>query len=280
MGPAPLPAIMVAPNGARRTKADHPALPVGIAEIVETARACFAAGAGGIHAHVRKSDGTHALDAGLYRELIAELAATVPEMMVQITTEAVGRYSPAQQRAVVRDVVPAAVSVALREMIPGTETQAAARFYHWAAEAEIAVQHILYDPEDVWRLAGLIAEKVVPASGLTLLFVLGRYAKNQESDPGDLPPFLAALKEMQSPADWAVCAFGRAETICLAEALKCGGKARVGFENSLWNGDGVLARDNAERVGEIAAVFDRIARLAPLKTGISSIPKTSNRAPG
>ena len=33
----PLPRIMVAPNGARLTKDEHPALPVTIAESVETA---------------------------------------------------------------------------------------------------------------------------------------------------------------------------------------------------------------------------------------------------
>ena len=51
-----LPKIMVAPNGARLGKADHPALPVTIAEIVACAAACWHAGAGGIHAHVRDAD--------------------------------------------------------------------------------------------------------------------------------------------------------------------------------------------------------------------------------
>ena len=114
----PLPTIMVAPNGARRTKADHPALPVTIAETVETACACFAAGAGGIHAHLRDADQNHVLDAGLYSELIAEIGRAVPDMAVQITTEAVGRYTPEEQRAVVQAVMPNTVSVALREMVP------------------------------------------------------------------------------------------------------------------------------------------------------------------
>ncbi|MEZ5840413.1 MAG: 3-keto-5-aminohexanoate cleavage protein [Hyphomicrobiales bacterium] len=39
-----LPAIVVAPNGARKTHADHPAVPVTIPEIVATAAACFKAG--------------------------------------------------------------------------------------------------------------------------------------------------------------------------------------------------------------------------------------------
>ncbi|MEC7495261.1 MAG: 3-keto-5-aminohexanoate cleavage protein, partial [Pseudomonadota bacterium] len=37
--PKDLPRLMVAPNGARRTKADHPAIPVTIQETVETALA-------------------------------------------------------------------------------------------------------------------------------------------------------------------------------------------------------------------------------------------------
>ena len=45
---AALPEIMVAPNGARRTTADHPALPVTIPQTVATAKACFEAGAGAL----------------------------------------------------------------------------------------------------------------------------------------------------------------------------------------------------------------------------------------
>ena len=94
-----LPCVMVAPNGARRGKADHPALPVTIPEIVACAVDCQAAGADGIHAHVRDAEGAHVLDAGLYAELIAALAQATPGLAVQITTEAVGRYSAAAQRA-------------------------------------------------------------------------------------------------------------------------------------------------------------------------------------
>lgn len=252
-----LPQIMVAPNGARRTKADHPALPVTIPQTVETAKACFAAGAGGIHAHVRDAEQAHVLDAGLYGELVAELARDVPGMAVQITTEAVGRYTPEEQRAVVRAVMPKMVSVALREMIPDGDTKEAARFYQWAHEAQIAVQHILYSPDEVSSLEEFVANGVIPGSDLQCLFVLGRYAKDQESDPLVLLPFLDTLKMSNLTADWAVCAFGRGETAGLQAAFSAGGKARVGFENSLWNADGTVAGDNAERVRAIAALQSR-----------------------
>ncbi len=249
---------MVAPNGARRGNADHPAIPVTIPETVAAAKACHAAGAGGIHAHVRDETGVHVLDAGLYRELIAELERTVPQMMVQITTEAVGRYTPQAQRQLVEDVAPAAVSVALREMLPDEgEAKPAREFYHQTAAAGIAVQHILYEPQEVTGLFRQVDQGVVPAGDIQLLFVLGRYTAGQQSQVSDLDPFLAALAKesgRDGVHDWSLCAFGSNETDCLTEAIRRGGKARIGFENNLHKRDGSLAADNAERVRELMGV--------------------------
>ncbi|EFO32161.1 aminotransferase class-III [Roseibium sp. TrichSKD4] len=249
----PLPQIMVAPNGARRTKADHPQLPITSAETVVVAKACFQAGAGAIHAHVRDENGKHVLDAALYRQLLSDLRAAVPDMYLQITTEAVGHYSPEEQRQLVRDVVPGAVSIAVREMVPDENSAEAAGFYDWALGEEIAVQHILYSPDDVHRFFALTEEGVIPGNAHQVLFVLGRYATNQESAPEDLAPFLDAMRQ-KNPSlalDWAVCAFGHRETDCLAHAIDQGGKARIGFENGLWNSDGALAKDNADRVRDL-----------------------------
>lgn len=245
---ATLPDIMLAPNGARLGKADHPALPVTVAETVAAARAACEAGAQALHAHVRDTEGRHVLDAGLYRELIAEMSRAVPAMPVQITTEAVGRYTPDEQRQVVRDVIPEGVSVALREMWPlaGPDMQAA-RFYAWADEAGIAVQHILYAPEDVSRLLALSSAGDVPKP-LQMLFVLGRYATPSEGRPDDLQGFLDAAAGMPEGSEWAVCAFGQPEQACLLAAARRGGRMRIGFENNLLRPDGSPARDNAEQV--------------------------------
>jgi uncharacterized protein (DUF849 family) len=82
--------IMVAPNGARKTRSDHSSLPVSIEDTVSEAALCRAVGASALHAHVRGANDEHVLDAGLYRELIAAMAQRVPGMLVQITSEAVG----------------------------------------------------------------------------------------------------------------------------------------------------------------------------------------------
>jgi 3-keto-5-aminohexanoate cleavage enzyme len=249
-----LPRIMVAPNGARRGKSDHPEVPVTIAEIVATAHACHAAGAGALHAHIRDAGGGHILDAGLYRELLAEMTRTVPEMPVQITTEAAGRYTPVQQRALLAELKPEGVSIALAEMLADGDRTAARTCYHALTEADIAVQHILYSADDLTDLVREINAGTISASGLQLLFVLGRYTADQSSNPDMLTPFLHQMAANGLIADWAVCAFGIGETACLAEAFAKGGKARVGFENNLLMADGSLAADNAARVAEIAAL--------------------------
>ncbi|MCW3780655.1 3-keto-5-aminohexanoate cleavage protein [Defluviimonas salinarum] len=248
-----LPRIMVAPNGARLTKTDHPALPMTIPEITATARACQAAGAGGLHAHVRDAEGAHVLDAGLYAELLAELAREAPGLYVQITTEAVGRYSPAEQRALVETLRPAAVSIALREITAEEDGRITARFFAACAEAGTEVQHILYDAADTEHLARLVAKGTIPAANLAVLHVLGRYTAGQVSSPADLDPPLAAQEAAGLAPDWAVCAFGAAETDCLLAALRKGGKARIGFENNRLNRDRSIAADNAERVRDLVA---------------------------
>lgn len=52
-------AIIVAPNGARKTKQDHASLPMTTEELITEARACQSAGAAMIHLHARDGHGKH-----------------------------------------------------------------------------------------------------------------------------------------------------------------------------------------------------------------------------
>lgn len=259
-----LPRLMLAPTGARLTKKDHPGLPMTIPEIVATAVACHEAGAAGLHAHIRDSNGEHTLDAGLYGELLAELARAAPGLYVQITSDAAGRFTPAAQRALVETLRPAAVSIALREIAAEEDASVTARFFAFCTEARIDVQHILYDAADMSRLAHLVANGTIPRENLAVLHVLGRYTTGQVSDLADLDPPLSVQFASGLAPDWAVCAFGAAEFDCLLAALKAGGKARVGFENNRQNRDGTVAASNAERVRDlIAAARDAGLPLLP-----------------
>ncbi len=253
---------MVAPNGARRGKADHDSLPITLEETVATAVACQKAGADGLHLHVRDKEGKHSLDTGLYREAIATLEQAVPDLFLQVTSESAGRYSAAAQRAMIRDLRPRSVSVALREMLrTRTETPNARAFYAWAQGEGIDVQHIVYSARELKWLQECIDQGVVPGTHHQLQLVLGSYAGSVLPRPHDLESYMVPLDARRADLtfDWMVCAFGSAETGCLAHAATLGGKVRVGFENSLWNADGSLARDNAERVAEVRAVLDETA---------------------
>lgn len=251
----PLPKIMIAPNGARKTKADHSQLPITIPEIISTARECWQAGANGIHIHVRDEQGAHTLDPGLYKEALAELERHVPKLQRQITTESVGLYSPEQQREVVKNIQPDSASISIAEMLADKENKKVGEFYKWCSDADIAVQHIIYNLEDlrVWSTFFETDKNVNEQH--QMLFVLGRYSNNLESSTEDLAPFVKWVESTSFQLDWAVCAFGRAETDCLLAAHKAGGKMRIGFENSLWNKDGSMALNNAQRVEELSRML-------------------------
>ena len=243
---------MVAPNGARRGKKDHPALPVSITEIAQTAAACHAAGAGAIHAHVRDNDGAHVLDAGLYGELLCEIKNQSPEVKVQITTESAGKYSPDEQRRLLYDLRPPWASVSLAEMTADGDDEGIKGFYWRAHDENIEIQHILYSPREAEQLTHLCASGVIPSSSVSVLLVLGRYSPATDGTAEMLTPFLETIPR---GAKFMACAFGKDEYKCLLAAAKAGGDCRIGFENNLHLANGTIAADNAEKVSELIAML-------------------------
>jgi len=245
-------AIAVAPNGGRRTKADHPALPMTPDELARTASECLEAGACMIHVHVRDREGRHLLDPGAYAAAEMAIRRSVGDrLVVQITSETLGRYHPEEQMAAVRATRPEAVSLALRELVADAASEPAfAEFMGWVRQEGIAPQFILYAPEEAVRLADLMKRGVVPFEDIPVLFALGRYTAGQTSQPSDLLPYLAPGMPVFS--HWMVCAFGRREAGCVTAAGLLGGHVRVGFENNLDLPDGTRANSNADLVDRAA----------------------------
>lgn len=244
--------ITIAPNGARKTKTDHPTLPMTPSEIADTAATCRDAGASMIHLHVRDREGHHTLDADVYRAAIRAIKEAVGDgIIIQATSEAVGMYGPEAQMAMVREVRPEAVSLAIREIVPDAAREGAAgKFLDWLHKERICPQYILYSPEDITRFQDLVRRGVIPGDRHFVLFVLGRYTVGQTSQPEDLLPFLA----VKSPEwIWAVCAFGPLENACVLAAGALGGHARIGFENNFYLSDGAVAPDNAALVAQVKA---------------------------
>ena len=251
--------ISVAPNGARRGKTDHTALPVSPAELAADARACAEAGAALYHLHVRDAHSRHSLDADAYRAAIAAIRAAVGErLLIQATTEACGVYSRDAQMAAVLALRPQAASFALNEFLPeGADPIPAHNFFRQVAAEGTAMQFILYTPQDARRLRALAADGTVPSLEPAVLFVFGRHADGPPSHPGALLPFLDAWEGV---GPWSVCAFGLGETAIAAAAVALGGHVRVGFENNLQRPDGSLLACNAEQVARIADIARLVGR--------------------
>jgi 3-keto-5-aminohexanoate cleavage enzyme len=266
---------MVAPNGARRGKADHPNLPMTADEIAREAALCSEAGATVLHLHVRTQGGEHALDPGLYREAIQAVRRAVGDrMVIQTTTEAAGRYTPKEQMKAVRELHPEAVSLGLRELIPeGGDPAEAAEFFHWLRRERIAPQYILYTPSEVADFQALRRQGVIPQARPFALFVLGRHSAPTEVRPRDLLGFLDAY---DSELPWALCAFGAIESACVLTAAGLGGHVRVGFENNLRLADGSLAGSNADLVAQARRALPLLGRrLADIGTTRALLAKTA-----
>jgi uncharacterized protein (DUF849 family) len=240
--------IAVAPNGGRKTYTDHPALPMTAAELADVAGRCLDAGASMIHIHVRDQEGRHLLDADAYRDALGAIRQVVGDRLVlQITSESLGIYAPTEQMRVVREVRPESVSLALRELLPDEQGEAAfGAFLDWLRQENVAPQFILYSPEEAARLEDLRRRGMIPFEHLSVLYVLGRYTAGQTSNPSDLLPFLDAA--VLRFAHWSTCAFGNQEAACVLAGALLGGNIRVGFENNLMLPDGRIAGGNEDLV--------------------------------
>jgi 3-keto-5-aminohexanoate cleavage enzyme len=260
--------LAVAPNGGRKTKADHPALPLTSSELARAAAECLERGASMIHLHVRDAEGRHCLDPEAYRAAIASICQEVGDRLVlQITSESLDRYSPAEQRAAVLKTNPEAVSLALRELAPEkADEKDFGDFLLKLKQMRIWPQIILYTPAEADRLGEMLKQGLIPFDRLSVLYVLGRFALTRTALPRDLLPFLAP--DMPRFESWSVCAFGRRETACVAAGALLGGHARVGFENNLSLAGGARAASNAELVGAAAHAFEAVGLMPQSADGL------------
>ncbi len=252
--------LMVAPNGARLIKSDHPAVPLSPRELAVCAQDCWQAGANWFHLHVRDQIGRHSLDPDLYRQAIAEIRKLAPDIKIQITTEAAGIFDVSEQVSCLRDLRPSAASISVREIAGDPHRQVEA--YEIVGKNGTLVQHILYSTADVSLLLQAFGDGTIPETMRDVIFVLGRHTDGQVSHPDDLDPFLNALSGHN--LRWSVCAFGQHEQACLLYAIQSGGNARIGFENNTVSPEGTPYPDNAASVAGLVAAAKAVG-FAPAK---------------
>lgn len=240
--------VMSAPNGARRTVSDHPAIPLTPDQLAGEAKSLLDASVSVLHLHVRDGQGGHTLSVDAYRAAIDAIRTRVrTQLIIQVTTESVGIYQHAQQIAVIRELRPEAVSLALRELCPAEEPDSSTvKFFRWLVSERIWPQYIVYSADELRRFDSLRKRGVFALHRPFCLLVLGRYAAQRTGDVAELQTMLTAVDCSEFP--WAVCCFGRQEYAAALAAADAGGHARIGFENNLCLADGRIAADNVELI--------------------------------
>lgn len=239
--------LAVAPNGARKSKENHPAIPLTAEEIGLEAKVCMQVGAGMIHLHVRNKLGLHSLSADYYQQAIEQIKIqTNNGILIQVTTEAVGKYSPDEQFGMIHALKPGFVSIALREMKKMDELDVYENF-NLMREENTCPQIILYNHLDVSNYLNWLSEGILPGNSYPVLLVLGKShaAGSFELDDLDKKPDFPASSIM-------VCAFGEEEFVAGKLAVGQNWHVRIGFENNELLKNGETAKNNAELISQMA----------------------------
>ncbi|HMA47797.1 MAG TPA: 3-keto-5-aminohexanoate cleavage protein [Frankiaceae bacterium] len=254
--------LTVAPTGAETAKADAPALPVSLDELVTTARRCERSGAAVIHVHVRDDEGRPTLDLGRVRETVAALRQET-ELIVQVSTG--GAVTDSEQaRLAVLDAAPDAASCSMGTVNFGdgvflNRWPFIVELHRRMRERGIVPEYEIFDLGQVASLRRLLDRHGPPHGGHV-------HADLVMGVPGGMPAtaaaLVAAVGELPEGATFSAAGVGRTTLTVMLAALAAGGHLRVGMEDTLTFAPGEPVRDNAQlvtRAAELAALAQRPA---------------------
>jgi uncharacterized protein (DUF849 family) len=254
--------ITVAPTGAETAKADAPALPTTLEELVTTARECARAGAAMIHVHLRDGQDRSCLDVGKLREAVAAIRAETP-LLVQLSTGG-GVHDSFADRIAVLDAAPDSCSLTCGTVNFGDDVFAnpwglITELYAACQQRGVIPEFELFDLGHVATLHRLLDTYGPPPTGRI-------HADLVMGVPGGVPGTTAALVAMVAAlpagATWSATGIGRSSLPVALAALSAGGHLRVGMEDTLTYARGRDVRDNAELVARAAALAELAQRPA------------------
>jgi len=258
--------ITVAPTGAEARKADVPALPVTLAELVATARECEAAGASVIHVHIRDGATGPTLDLGRLRETVAALREAT-DLVVQLSTGgAVSDGEP--ERLAVLDAGPDMASCTMGTVNFGEDVfhnrwLFIVELHTRMRERGIVPEYEIFDLGHLWTLVRLLDRHGPPAGGHVHVDLVMGVPGGMPGTTAALVACVGALAELPAGATFSATGIGRTTLPVMLAALSAGGHLRVGMEDTLSYARGEPVTSNAQLVSRAAAVA-RLAGRPPL----------------
>lgn len=257
--------ITVAPTGAESSKADVPALPVTLEELVATAVGCEAEGASVIHVHIRDAAHEPTLDLGLLRETVAALRDST-DLVVQLSSGG-SVHDPQESRLAVLDAAPDMASCTMGTVNFGTDVflnrwEFIVDLHTRMQERGIVPEYEIFDLGHLWALERLLDKYGLPAGGhVHVDFVMGVPG----GMPGTTAAFAACLAALPAGATFSATGIGRATLPVILTSLGAGGHLRVGMEDTITYEKGKPVESNMQLVAR-AAAFARLAGRPPLTT--------------
>jgi uncharacterized protein (DUF849 family) len=253
--------ICVAITGSVPTKADNPAVPITVAEQVESTQAAFEAGASIAHCHVRLDDGTTTSDPERFGRLKEGLERHCPGMIIQFSTG--GRSGAGAARGGMLPLRPDMASLSVgSNNFPTRVYENPPDLVDWLASEmrtyEVKPEIEAFDLSHIHQAVRLNREGVIPGK-LYVQFVMG--VKN--AMPADRDVFDYYVKTMQRlapEAEWCAAGIGRHQIEVNEWAISAGGHTRTGLEDNVRLDRDHLAPSNAALVARAVEICQRYER--------------------
>ncbi|WDZ85540.1 3-keto-5-aminohexanoate cleavage protein [Micromonospora cathayae] len=258
--------ITVAPTGAESAKADVPALPVTLDELVLTAKECEAIGASVIHVHIRDDAAKPTLDPARLRDTVAAVREAT-DLIVQLSTGG-AVTDPEAARLAVLDAGPDMASCTMGTLNFGDDVflnrwEFIVDLHTRMQERGIVPEYEIFDLGHLTALQRLLGKHGLPAGGhVHVDFVMGVPG----GMPGTAEALVAcrqALRDLPEGTTFSATGIGRATIPVMLASLATGGHLRVGMEDTVTYAKGQPVESNMQLVAR-AVGFAQLAQRPPL----------------
>lgn len=254
--------ICVAITGSLPTKDNNPAVPITIAEQIESTQEAFEAGAAIAHCHVRDDEGKPTSDPERFARLKEGLEKHCPGLIVQLSTG--GRSGAGRARGGMLPLRPDMASLSVgSNNFPTRVYENPPDLVDWLASEMLAhdvkpeieafdLSHIL-KAHQMWQ-AGQIGDRPY------VQFVMG--VKNaMPADREVFDYYVYTVKRLfGDDAPWCAAGIGPNQIVLNEWAIGAGGHARTGLEDNVRLDRDTLAPSNAALVRRAAAIAERHGR--------------------
>lgn len=271
--------ISVAITGSLPRKKDNPAVPISVAEQVESTHAAFEAGATLVHLHVRNDDETPTSAPERFRAVLDGIRRHCPGIITQVSTG--GRSGAGRERGGMLSLQPDMASLATGSVnFPARVYENTPDLVEWLADEMLRYgvkpEVEAFDLSMIFQAVALQqAGKIQPP--LHVQFVMG--VKN--AMPVDRQVFefyVRTLRRLAPDATWTGAGIGRDQLTLVRWSLELGGHCRTGLEDNVRLDRHTLAPSNAalvRQVADLCAEFGRHPATANEARSLLSLPLPS-----